>query len=101
PSSCSSPISRLAASSACSIAGTERAEPCSAAVAGLASVLAGSLIRGDLQAHLAVARVAEQSPPSTATLLLVRTDSRQSPDPCRRARPTVCRDSSGPGVARP
>jgi hypothetical protein len=36
-------------------------------------VLAGSPISGDLQAHLAVALVAEQPPSSTPTSLLVRT----------------------------
>jgi hypothetical protein len=41
---------------------------CSAAVAGIAAVLAAGLIRGDLQAHLAVARLAEQPPSSTPTL---------------------------------
>lgn len=39
----------------------------------LADVLAGGLIRDDAQAHLAVARVAEQPPSSTSTLLLVWT----------------------------
>src|SRR5437762_477435 len=42
-------------------------------VAGVADVVAPGLIRGDVQAHLAVARVAEQPPSSTPTSLLVRT----------------------------
>lgn len=41
-------------------------------------MLAAGLIRGNLQAHLPVARVAEQPPSSTPTSLLVRT-TRSSP----------------------
>ena len=44
-----------------------------AAIAGVAGVLAAGLIRDNLQAHLALARVGEQSPSSTPTLLPVRT----------------------------
>ena len=39
--------------------------PSFAAVAGAADVLAGSPIRGDLQAHLTVTRAAKQSPAAT------------------------------------
>jgi hypothetical protein len=39
--------------------------PCLAAIAGVAGVLAAGLIRDDLQAHLALARVGEQPPSST------------------------------------
>jgi len=43
---------------------------CVATVAGVADVLAGGPIRGGLQAHLALTRVAEQpSPPVSASLL--------------------------------
>jgi hypothetical protein len=54
------------------IAATERAE-LFPAVAGVAGVLLPGLIRGDLQARLAFARVAERPPSWTPTSLLVRT----------------------------
>jgi hypothetical protein len=54
---------------------TDRDEPCCAAIAGADDVLAAGLIRGELQAHLAVARVAEQPRSSTRASLLVRTTS--------------------------
>jgi hypothetical protein len=41
---------------------------------GVAGVLAAGLIRGDLRARLALARVAEQQPPDDAPLLLVVTN---------------------------
>ena len=47
--------------------------PSFAAVAGVAGVLAAGLIRDNLQAHLAPARVGEQPPSSTPTSLSVRT----------------------------
>ena len=53
--------------------------PSFAAIAGVAGALAAGLIREDLQAQLALARVGEQPPSSTPTQLLVRT---------RRATPT-------------
>jgi hypothetical protein len=48
-----------------------------AAVAGVAEVLADGQIRGDLQAHLAVARMAEQAPASTPASLLEGTVRRE------------------------
>ncbi len=50
-----------------------RRRPSFAAVAGVAGALAAGLTRGDPQARVALARVAEQPPPSTATSLPVRT----------------------------
>ena len=47
--------------------------PSFAAIAEVAGVLAAGLIRDDLQAHLALARVGEQPPSSTPTSLPVRT----------------------------
>jgi hypothetical protein len=49
--------------------------PSFAAIAGVAGVLAASLTRDNLQAHLAPARVGEQPPSSTPTSLPVRTSS--------------------------
>jgi hypothetical protein len=49
--------------------------PSFAAIAGVAGVLAASLTRDNLQAHLAPARVGEQPPSSTPTSLPVRTRS--------------------------
>jgi hypothetical protein len=69
----SSPLSQLTASSATPASRATGPRPCCAAVAGVADVHAAGLIRRDVQAHLAVARVAEQSPSSTPTSLLVRT----------------------------
>ena len=50
--------------------------PSFAAIAGVARVLAAGLIRDNLQAHLALARVGEQPPSSTPTSLPVRTTSK-------------------------
>ena len=47
--------------------------PSFAAIAGVAGVLAAALIRDNLQAHLALARVGEQPPSSTPTSLPVWT----------------------------
>ena len=47
--------------------------PSFAAIAGVAGVLAAGLIRDDVQAYLALARVGEQPPSSTPTSLPVRT----------------------------
>ena len=69
----SSPLSQLTASSATPASRATGPRPCCAAVAGVADVHAAGLIRRDVQAHLAVARVAERSPSSTPTSLLVRT----------------------------
>jgi hypothetical protein len=49
---------------------------CFDAVAGVAEVLAGGPIRGDVQAHLAVPCVAERSPGATPGAVLVRTNGR-------------------------
>ena len=61
----SSPISGISASSGVAPSRGFARRACFAAVAGAADVLAGSPIRGDLQAHLAVALVAEQPLAST------------------------------------
>ena len=50
--------------------------------AGVADLLTVGLICGDLQAHLAVARVAEQPPSSTPTSLLAGTTC-EHPTPTR------------------
>jgi len=50
-----------------------------AEVAGLADVLAGRPIRGELQAHLRVALVAQRSPGPTPGSLLVRNNGRSFP----------------------
>ena len=47
--------------------------PSSVAIARVAGVLAASLIRDDLQAHMALARVGEQPPSLTPTSLPVWT----------------------------
>ena len=47
--------------------------PSFAVITGVAGVLAAGVIRDDLQAHLALARVGEQPPSSTPTSLPVRT----------------------------
>ncbi len=60
--------------------------PSFAAVAAVTDVLALGLIRGHVQAHLAVARVAEQPSSSTPTSLLVRTSWGTRPS-CRSASP--------------
>ena len=49
--------------------------PSFAVITGVAGVLAAGVIRDDLQAHLALARVGEQPPSSTPTSLPVRTSS--------------------------
>jgi hypothetical protein len=74
---CLSPVARPAAPS---VVGPPRpigSEPWFAAVAGVADLLAGGPIRRALQAHLAVARVAEQPPASTPTSLPERTRRRR------------------------
>jgi hypothetical protein len=67
---------------------------CLLAFAGVAGVLAAGQTRGDLQAHLALARVAEQPPSSTPTSLLVRartsTRPKRSRLPHRQREPGVC-----------
>ena len=50
--------------------------PSFVAIAGVAGVLAAGVIRDDVQAHLAVARVGEQPPSSTPTSLPVWTTSK-------------------------
>jgi hypothetical protein len=49
--------------------------PSFAAMARVAGVLAAGLIRDDLQAHLALARVGERPPSPTPTSLPVRTEA--------------------------
>ena len=62
-----------------------------AAIAAVAGVLAAGVIRDDLQAHLALARVGEQPPSSTPTSLPVRTSWGTRPS-CRSASPrNACR----------
>ncbi len=78
------PAPHLAICAAGPVAGFRRRDrpvcgPWSAAVAGFGGVLAGDPIRGDLQAHLALAGVAKQPPSSTPTWLLVRTRGISSP----------------------
>ena len=59
---CCSPNSGIAVSSTLRPCGGIGARACFAEAAGVAEVLAGCPIRGDLQAHVAVRRVAERSP---------------------------------------
>ena len=80
--SCSSPKVRISTPSTVRRCDRSRRLPSFAAVAGAADVFAGSSIRGDLQAPLAVARVAEQPPASTTPVsLLDGTSSSSSPPP--------------------
>jgi hypothetical protein len=63
----------------------QRRLPSFGAIAGIAGVLAAGLIRDNLQAHLAPARVGEQPPSSTPTPLPVRTKrGRVARSPARR-----------------
>jgi hypothetical protein len=71
----SSPQSRISRWSTVECLGGIGPQSRFAAVAGPAGVLAGGPIRGVLQAHLAVARVAKQPPASTPASLLDRTST--------------------------
>src|SRR5581483_8795649 len=71
--------------------------PSFAAVAGAAELLAGGPIRGDLQAHRALARAAEQAPASTPAALPEGTIAEVSP-PCR---PSSGRPPKQPPASRP
>jgi hypothetical protein len=62
---CLSPLAQLVASPATLASWATWPPTRFAAIAGVAKVLARRPIRGDLQAHLALARVAEQPPAST------------------------------------
>ncbi len=75
PSGVRPPVRQLCASPDLDAPGPSprRRRPSFSAVAGAPEVLAGSPIHGDLQAHLAVARVAEQPPASTAASLMLGT----------------------------
>ena len=57
--------------------------PSLAAIAGVTGVLAAGVIRDDLQAHLALARVGEQSSSSTPISLPVRTTRDSAGPDCR------------------
>ena len=69
-----SPNSGIAVSSTVRPSGGIGERACFAEVAGVAEVLAGGPIGGDLQAHLAVPRVAEWSPGPAPGSLLARTN---------------------------
>ena len=74
---CLSPISQPATSSAALRREQLVRRACFAAVAGAADALAGSPIRGPLQARRAVAPVAEQPPASAPAPLMLRMKTRR------------------------
>lgn len=74
---CSSPKVRISTPSTDRHRDRPHRLPSFAAIAAVTDVLALGLIRGDVQAHLAVARVAEQPPSSTPTSLLVQAKTRR------------------------
>ena len=76
---CSSPKVRISTPSTVRRRDRPRRLPSFAAIAGVAGVLAAGLIRDNLQAHLALARVGEQPPSSTPTSLPVRTTRGSAP----------------------
>ena len=67
PATCLSPKVRISTRSTVRRCDRPRRLPSFAAIAGVAGVLAAGLIRDDLQARLAAARVGEQPPSSTPT----------------------------------
>ena len=80
---CSSPKVRISTPSTVRRCDRPHRLPSFAAIAGVAGVLAAGLIRDDLQAHLALARVGEQPPSSTPTSLPVRTTRGSAGRSCR------------------
>jgi hypothetical protein len=68
-----------------------------AAIAGAADALSGSPIRGDLQAHLALTRLAEQAPAATHSSLMLRTTTNRL---VASAKPLNRSGSAGVGAKR-